>query len=149
MNSSASVFKCIKILSILVPLFIISTFTGCDGFDIPVGAIMVPPEDTNSQPDSIRYYLLLTGYDKVFLEQGKSEGNTNSIPNSGFNSVKYYEVQESCTIDFSDSINTFVLNENYFKPASTSIQKKYYRARAIFDDSISEWSNVVAVRKSI
>lgn len=149
MNTFISVCKYIKILSILVPLFIIFLFTGCDGFDIPAGAIMVPPEDPDSQPDSVRCYLLLTGYDKVFLEQGKSEGNTNSISNSAFNNVKYYEVQESYTIDFSDSINTFILNENYFRPASTSIRKKYYRARAIFHDSISEWINVVTVRKSI
>jgi hypothetical protein len=57
--------------------------------------------------------------------------------------VKYYELEESFTPDFSNMNLTQNLYTYHFKPSRLSGRAKYCRVRAVYTDSTSQWSKVV------
>ena len=137
----------IKFLFLLLIPFIIFSYTGCEGFDIPDGAEMVQPEDPD-EPDSGEYGILYI--DSCNTEIGPFNGQINykliSLKDS--HTIQYYEVEESYSADFSGTINLIISKQGIFKTAPPSSIVKYYRARAVFNDEAGGWSNIINVKKS-
>jgi hypothetical protein len=102
--------------------------------------------DNEAPRDSAGYHIIWIGYWKIALEPCSIVGNNNSLKKADASEVKYYEVEESYTSDFSGSNKMYKLHRDYFKPNIKSQLKRYDRVRAVCANSKSAWSNVIFIK---
>ena len=106
-----------------------------------------PPDDgtgnDNAPRDSVGDHIIWIGYWKIALVHDNELQNNNSLSKTAAGDVKYYELEESYSSDFSTSNKMYKLHKDNYMPSAASTLKKYYRVRAVSANSKSEWSNAV------
>jgi hypothetical protein len=104
--------------------------------------------DNSGPRDSIGFHIIWIGYWKIALTQSGISDENNSMSKTAANELKYYEIEESFSPDFSKSNKYYKLHKDYFRPYTTSPLVKYDRVRAVYTNSKSEWSNVVELSQN-
>jgi len=77
---------------------------------------------------------------KISISIGIESGG-KSMHWSEINGYLYYELEESYCPDFSAFVNVYKIEYHSFDPAP-SLNRNYYRVRAVLPDSVTGWSNV-------
>ena len=99
--------------------------------------------DNSAPRDSVGFHIIWIGYWKIALTQSAISDKNNSLNKTTANELKYYEIEESFSPDFSKSNKYYKLHSDYFRPYAASPLVKYERVRAVYTNSKTAWSNVV------